>query len=209
MNESSPRPTAQDDAWVARLIAWADEFQIPEKDLPRERDALLALQALDLRRVASWFWLLLKNDEQPNHNDSPPPQITWLPPEIGQLQQLLELRLSDNRLSTLPPEIGQLRQLQELEIGGNQLSALPPEIGQLQQLLWCKLQRNQLTTLPPQIGQLQRLRHLELWDNQLTALPEEITHLQRLEYLDIERNPGLQLTPAQEKFLKGIKEVER
>ena len=53
MNESSPRPTAQDNDWVARLIAWADEFQIPEKDLPRERDALLALQTLNLNRYSS------------------------------------------------------------------------------------------------------------------------------------------------------------
>ena len=50
MNESSPRPTAQDDDWVARLIAWAKKFRIPGKKLPRKRDALLALQTLDLSR---------------------------------------------------------------------------------------------------------------------------------------------------------------
>ena len=91
MNKS---PTTQNDSWFARLIAWAEEFQIPEKDLPRSRDTLLSLQELDL-----------------NHDfDSPVPKITWLPPEIGQLQQLQQLQLDSNRLTTLPPQIGQLQQ---------------------------------------------------------------------------------------------------
>ena len=135
MNESPP---AQDDAWVARLIAWAEEFQISEKDLPRSRDALLSLQELDL-----------------SHDfDSPVPKITWLPPEIGQLQQLQQLQLDSNRLTTLPPEIGQLQQLQKLSPGGNRLTTLPPEIGKLRQLQQLNLRENQLTTLPPEIAQL-------------------------------------------------------
>ena len=58
-----------EDAWVARLTAWADEFQIPEKDLPRNKEALRNLRKLDLDRVPS-----------DNRNL---PKITRLPPEIG------------------------------------------------------------------------------------------------------------------------------
>ena len=65
---------ADEDAWVARLTAWADEFQIPEKNLPRNKEALRHLRKLDLDRVLS-----------DNRNL---PKITRLPPEIGQLQQL-------------------------------------------------------------------------------------------------------------------------
>ena len=68
---------------------------------------------------------------------------------------------------------------------------------------------NQLSVLPPEIGQLQQLQKLWLDHNQLSILPVEITHLQQLEYLDIAQNPDLQLTPAQEQFLKGVKRVER
>ena len=135
-----------EDAWVERLGAWADGFQIPEKDLPRDKAALLALQKLDLSRY-----------------HSPLPKITRLPPEIGQLQQL-----------------------QVLSLVGNQLTALPAAIGQLQQL-----------------------RELWLGDNQLTTLPDEITRLRQLEWLYIENNPKLQLTPAQEQFLQGVKDVLR
>ena len=145
--QSDKRNTApQDDAWVARLNAWADEFQIPEKDFPRDKAALLALRELDLDR-----------------EESPLPKITWLPPEIGKLQQLQELYLNYNQLTTLPAEIDQLQQLQRLDLSGNQLTTLPAEISQLRQL----------------------------------------------EYLNIKNNPKLRLTPAQEQFLQGVKEVGR
>ena len=158
-----------EDAWVERLGAWADGFQIPEKDLPRDKAALLALQKLDLSRY-----------------HSPLPKITRLPPEIGQLQQLRELYLNGNQLTTLPAAIGQLQQLQILSLVGNQLTALPAAIGQLQQL-----------------------QRLDLSGNQLTTLPDEITRLRQLEWLYIENNPKLQLTPAQEQFLQGVKDVLR
>lgn len=168
--QSDKRNTApQDDAWVARLNAWADEFQIPEKDFPRDKAALLALRELDLDR-----------------EESPLPKITWLPPEIGKLQQLQTLELWGNQLSSLPAEIGQLQQLRVLYLNGNQLSSLPAEIGQLRQL-----------------------RKLWLDFNQLSTLPAEITQLRQLETLDIRNNPKLRLTPAQEQFLQGVKEVER
>ena len=158
-----------EDAWVERLGAWADGFQIPEKDLPRDKAALLALQKLDLSRY-----------------HSPLPKITRLPPEIGQLQQL-----------------------QVLSLVGNQLTALPAAIGQLQQLRELYLNDNQLTALPAAIGQLQQLQKLFLSDNQLTTLPDEITRLRQLEWLYIENNPKLQLTPAQEQFLQGVRKVDR
>ena len=68
---------------------------------------------------------------------------------------------------------------------------------------------NQLTALPAAIGQLQQLQKLFLSDNQLTTLPDEITRLRQLEWLYIENNPKLQLTPAQEQFLQGVKIVLR
>ena len=73
--------TAEEDAWVARLIAWADEFEIPADVLPRDKAALLALQELNLY-----------------HDDGLRPNITWLPSEISQLQQLQKLDFHANQL---------------------------------------------------------------------------------------------------------------
>ena len=163
-----------EDAWVARLTAWADEFQIPEKNLPRNKEALRHLRKLDLDRVLS-----------DNRNL---PKITRLPPEIGQLQQLEVLELRGNQLSALPPEIGQLQQLRLLGLRGNQLSTLPAEISQLQHLQELDLGLNQFTALPAEISQLQHLQELDLGLNQFTALPADIGALQQLQRLYLDGN---------------------
>lgn len=154
---------AADDDWVARLNAWADEFQIPADILPRERDALLKLDALHL----------FQNDW------SNRPKITYLPPEIGEFQQLRSLNVSGCGLTDLPPGLFELRQLADLDLGFNQLDHLPPEIGDLQELL-----------------------ELRLHANPLTALPAEITRLNKLQLLLIDA--PVKLTPAQKKFEKQV-----
>ena len=60
-----------DDGWFERLCAWADEFDIPEEELPRDKTELLVLQELRL----SWK------------------QLTTLPAAIGQLDNLQKLNL--------------------------------------------------------------------------------------------------------------------
>ena len=54
--------------------------------------------------------------------------LTRLPPEIGQLTALRELRLSSNQLSALPPEIGKLTALLELYLHDNPALAIPDPI---------------------------------------------------------------------------------
>ncbi len=122
-------------------------------------------------------------------------QLSTLPPEIGQLQNLIKLGLIKNQLSTLPPEIGQLQNLMELDLRENQLSTLPPEIGQLRNLTQLDLTENQLSTLPPEIGQLQKLTQLDLSNHQLSALPPEIGQLQHLTKLDLRKNQLSALPP--------------
>lgn len=49
-------------------------------------------------------------------------QLTALPPEIGQLTNLLLLYLNKNQLTALPPEICQLTNLERLDLDNNQLN---------------------------------------------------------------------------------------
>ena len=51
-----------------------------------------------------------------------------LPPQIGQLTKLTELRLDSNRLSMLPPEISKLTALKNLYLHGNPSLGLPNEV---------------------------------------------------------------------------------
>ena len=115
-------------------------------------------------------------------------RLTVLPPEICQLTNLKSLWLYGNRLTVLPPEIGQLTNLNELWLRDNQLTALPPEIGQLTKLQVLLLEQNELTVLPPEIGQLSNLRILWLDGNQLTVLPPEIGQLSNLGTLHLGGN---------------------
>ncbi|KIC72269.1 hypothetical protein DB41_KP00010 [Neochlamydia sp. TUME1] len=110
-------------------------------------------------------------------------ELTALPPEIGGLSQLHELKLNDNHLFTLTAKIGKLFNLKELCLNGNHLTSLPAKIGQLSQLQELFLGSNKLTTLPAAIGQLSKLRGLYLNDNQLTILPAEIGNLSHLQEL--------------------------
>ena len=77
-----------------------------------------------------------------------------IPPEIGQLTNLMELYPYQNNLTSLPPEIGQLTNLTNLELYDNQLSVLPPEIGQLINLEELILRINNLNTVPSEMGTL-------------------------------------------------------
>lgn len=54
-------------------------------------------------------------------------QITILPTEVLQLQNLQELYLSENQFTSLPKEIGQLKNLQRLELDSNPLSSKEKE----------------------------------------------------------------------------------
>jgi hypothetical protein len=135
-------------------------------------------------------------------------QITKLPPEIDNLNNLRELRLNNNQIKTLPPEIGKLINLQSLCLFDNQIKILPPEIGKLSNLRGLYLSNNQIKILPPEIGNLSNLQELVLHKNQIKILPPEIGNLNNLrgiwlvcneiEYLPFEMS---KLTNLQELYL--------
>jgi len=122
--------------------------------------------------------------------------LTELPKSIGQLSQLVTLKLYNNRLTTLPEFVTRLWQLQALFLSRNRLATLPESINQLWQLRALSLSSNQLTTLPESIGQLTQLLTLSLDDNYLTSLPESLKKLTELERLYLHWNESLGL-PAE------------
>ncbi len=116
-----------------------------------------------------------------------------LPPEIGQLERVQNLRLQINALSgPIPSEIGDLADLEILSLFLNELSGeIPPEIGQLGQLTSLGLGENQLSgEIPAQLGQLENLLQLDINGNQISGpLPAELGGLVTLESLVINNNP--------------------
>ncbi|EMM78569.1 leucine rich repeat protein [Leptospira santarosai str. 2000030832] len=67
----------------------------------------------------------------------------------------LEASEGGNQLTTLPEEIGNLQNLQTLNLNNNQLTTLPKEIGKLQKLKWLDLSGN-----PSLIDQEEKIRKL-------------------------------------------------
>jgi len=121
--------------------------------------------------------------------------LSYLPPEIGQLTELLNLELAGNQLSSLPPQIGQLRWLTTLDLASNLLSSLPAEISQLSVITAIDLSNNELNNLPPEIVQLKKLTELDLANNSLSRLPPQIGQMSSLVTLDLSSNQLSSLPP--------------
>ncbi|KAG6946078.1 hypothetical protein JG687_00016929 [Phytophthora cactorum] len=87
---------------------------------------------------------------------------------IWNLPYLKKLVLSNNYLTRIPSGIQDLihlEELDELDLAHNRLSTLPDSIGLLHNLETLKLFSNQLRLLPKEFGSLSQLRHLDLDNN--------------------------------------------
>ena len=110
-----------------------------------------------------------------------------IPPELGNLSNLIDLSLHRNQLSGgIPAELGNLANLQAIILEFNQLTGtIPIQLGNLTNLINLDLQGNQLTgSIPAELGNLISLEALDLRQNQLTGnIPIEIGNLANLEGL--------------------------
>lgn len=115
-----------------------------------------------------------------------------LPPELGDLPEIVGLTLYQNQLTgSIPPELGNLPNLLGITLYGNQLSgSIPPELGNLSTLTVLSLYNNLLTgSIPPELGNLSNLGTLHLRFNELTgSIPSELGDLSSLEYLHLGSN---------------------
>jgi len=122
-----------------------------------------------------------------------------IPSEIGQLTNLVTLKLQYNELTgSIPPEIGNLTSLVKLDLRYNNLSgSIPTEVWSLTSLIELRIQKNQLSgTIPSAIGNLTELTHLYLYGNQFTgSIPAEIGNLINVWKLHLNNNQFTGLIP--------------
>ena len=115
-----------------------------------------------------------------------------VPSSLGNLANLTHLWLEANQLSgPIPSSLGSLANLEELDLNGNQLSgSIPPSLGSLANLNWLFLGDNQLTgPIPSTLGNLANLGTLDLDNNQLSgAIPSSLGNLANLEHFDLQGN---------------------
>ena len=119
----------------------------------------------------------------------------YLPPELGDLSHLRELRLHSNRLTgSIPSTLGNLTNLTALVLSLNRLDgAIPGELGGVRKITELALNNNKLTGgIPSELGRLWRLDGLNLGNNELSrAVPEALGNLSGLTVLAIGGNEGL------------------
>ena len=118
--------------------------------------------------------------------------VGTIPPELGNLPNLVTLYLSENNLSgTIPVEIGNLFNLEEIALNTNSLSGPIPvgltDAGDLPALWGLDLSNNYFSgNIPPQLGNLGALIFLYLSNNELTgSVPAELGNLSNLAELDL------------------------
>ncbi|WP_405380321.1 thrombospondin type 3 repeat-containing protein [Maribacter sp. LLG6340-A2] len=126
--------------------------------------------------------------------------IGYLPPELGNLEELQILDLTKNGFTgqpannitgIIPPEIGNLTKLKELHLNNFEISgSLPIEMGQMSQLEILYLSYNNLTgSIPSEFGNLANAKRIALNNNQLTGnIPTELGQLNNLTTLNLGTN---------------------
>ena len=92
--------------------------------------------------------------------------------ELGIIQNLEVLNLSNNQVSQLPSNIGELKNLKVLNLSNNQVSQLPSNIGELKNLEVLNLSNNQVSQLPSTIRELKNLKYLDLTGNHNIAISQ-------------------------------------
>ena len=116
----------------------------------------------------------------------------------------------NNLRGTIPPDLGKLAHLRELRLSNNVLTGpIPAELGDLTELEVLRLSNNVLSgPVPSSLGNLGELWELRLHQNRLTDdLPESLRHVTSLRRLRIEDNAGL-CVPADEGFRAWLLTLE-
>ncbi|KAJ8299622.1 hypothetical protein KUTeg_023682 [Tegillarca granosa] len=112
-----------------------------------------------------------------------PNDFYGLPQEMGTLNNLEDLNISECNLMYIPPVIWQLTHLKFLDVSRNKFNILLPEIGNLTSLQKLNLKHTNICSLPPEIAYCQELEEILLWGNTIESLPETLTEMLKLKTL--------------------------
>ena len=162
-------------------LDWKDCF---EKLEPLKKLKTINISLNSLNDVPEKYWHRITSLEISHVNDTN---------EINQIVKLTQLTNLNIRFDNieLPKEIGNLKNLVQLRMEYCNIETLPKEIANLKKLNLLGLYNNKLTELPKEIGELKELKLLGLSNNNLSRLPKEIANLENLIFLNLGENKEL------------------
>ena len=110
---------------------------------------------------------------------------------IAQIKSLRELRLADNALDgVLTPQVGNLEELEVLDISNNSITALPPNINENTKLRVLDVAGNKMSSLPFELLASLPLIEIHAARNRLNGVlfPSDCPGLLALKFLDVANN---------------------
>lgn len=155
----------------------------------------LSATALD-----TWYGIITDEGGRVTHLELPDNDLdNSIPPEIGRLERLVRLDLSDNWGidGRIPRQLGDLANLEWLDLSGSYFFArgtIPVELGNLKKLKWLDLSETWFWPLeggpiPREFGNLESLERLDLRDADVEGrIPSQLGNLENLVWLDLSRN---------------------
>lgn len=113
-------------------------------------------------------------------------QLTEIPESVFQMDGILELDLSGNRLADASnlTRIAELDTLEVLYLNGNGFTDLPSEFGQLKNLKGLHIMSNEFETVPECVWQMTNLHSLSMSYNFISEIPADIARLVNLVEVD-------------------------
>ena len=114
--------------------------------------------------------------------------LDCLPDEISRLHRLAGLHLDGNVFQKFPSVLFDLASLERITLSNNKLANLPRELGDMKDLVSVDISSNSFERLPAALWRLEKLARLDASDNEIERIPSSINALTNLVYLDLSRN---------------------
>ncbi|MBB3697531.1 leucine-rich repeat domain-containing protein [Flammeovirga yaeyamensis] len=137
--------------------------------------------------------------------------VTEIGSEIGALNNLTYLSLSNNDIQKIAPELYDLTNLVTLNLSySKNLESVSNDIKKLQNLQYLNLRGSKITEIPAGVFELKNLIELDLSNTNITSIPEDILKLEKLEVLRISsKEPQALIIDAKLlSQLKNLKQVQ-
>lgn len=119
---------------------------------------------------------------------SPIPKPFRMIPELAQLDELQNLKLSGLDLDAFPESILRFRGLIYLDVSYNEIPSLPESLGVLSELTHMNVGHNPITNFPASIWDMEKLDSLHFWGCKLASFPPGPPKYRGLDFADFSGN---------------------